>query len=147
MKFLFGLGLACLAGLALSAAAHAQGLPQGPYLDTCSGAQVQGPNLRAQCRDAAGMERHSALINFPRCVGPITNNNGILTCDFGLAGAVPLITQPQSPVTAVAFRCDDLDREVADLRARRDAAFDPIDRAHIDGRLHEVLDEEDHCNP
>jgi hypothetical protein len=24
------------------------------------------------------------LINFPRCVGPITNSNGVLTCDFGL---------------------------------------------------------------
>jgi hypothetical protein len=147
MKFLFSVGLSCVAGIALAASAHAQGLPQGPYLDTCNGAKADGRNLMAECRDMAGMERHSALINFPRCVGPITNNNGILTCDFGLAGPVPMIAPAQPPVTAVALRCDDLDRQIADLRARRDATFDPIDRAHIDGRLHEVLDEEDHCNP
>jgi hypothetical protein len=145
MKLALGLGLVCCAGLALSAAAQAQGLPQGPYLDTCDGAQSEGPNLMAQCRDAAGVEHRSALINYPRCVGPITNNNGVLTCDFGLAGPVPLVTPARPPVTEVAIRCDDLHRESADLQAQRDATFDPIERAHIEGRLHEVQDEEDDC--
>jgi hypothetical protein len=144
MKLLLGVSFSCVAALALTAVAHAQGLPQGPYLDTCDGAKVEGPNLMAQCRGADGIERHSALINFPRCVGAIVNNNGVLTCDFGLAGPVPLITR-QLPVTQVAVRCDDLHREAADLRARRDAAFDPIERARIDGRLHAVQDQEDHC--
>jgi hypothetical protein len=144
MKLSLGVGLSCAAALAFATAAHAQGLPKGPYLDTCSGAKVEGPNLIAQCRDALGIERHSALINFPRCVGAIVNDNGVLTCDFGLAGPVPLITR-QPPVTEVAVRCDDLHREAADLRARRDTAFDPIERARIDGRLHEVQGQEDHC--
>ena len=148
MRLSLGLGLVCGAGLALSAAAaQAQGLPQGPYLNTCSGAQAEGPNLMAQCRDAIGVEHRSALINFPRCVGAITNSNGVLTCDFGLAGRVPLITRARPPVTAVAMRCDDLHHESADLQAQREEAFDPIDRAHIDGRLHEVQDREDDCTP
>jgi hypothetical protein len=79
----FALGLSCLAGLVLSAAAHAQVLPKGPYLDSCDGAVAKGPNLMAQCRNATGIEHRAMLINFPRCVGPITNNNGVLTCDFG----------------------------------------------------------------
>jgi hypothetical protein len=86
MKFALGFGLFCLAGLVLSAAGHAQALPKGPYLDTCSGAKANGPNLMAQCRNAAGTEHRAVLVNFPRCVGPITNNDGILTCDFGLEG-------------------------------------------------------------
>jgi hypothetical protein len=146
MKFSFGAGLLCVAALALSASAHAQGLPQGPYLDTCSGAKAEGPNLMAECSDGAGVERHSALINFPRCAGPITNANGILTCDFGLAGPVPLITR-SLPVTEVAVRCDDLHQEAVDLRAQRNMTFDPVEHARIDGRLHEVEDQEDHCNP
>jgi hypothetical protein len=144
MKVVLGVSVSCIAGLALAAAAHAQGLPQGPYLDTCDGAKVEGPNLMAQCRDVDGIERHSALINFPRCSGPIINDNGVLTCDFGLAGPVPLITR-RPPVTEVAVRCDELHREAADLGVRRDAAFDPIERARIDGRLHQVQDQEDHC--
>lgn len=147
MRLALGLGLVCSAGLALSAAAQTQGLPQGPYLDTCSGAQVEGPNLMAQCRDAVGLEHRSALINFPRCVGAITNRDGVLTCDFGLAGPVPLITRERPPVAQVAIRCDDLHRESADLQTQREETFDPIERARLDGRLHEVQDREDDCMP
>ena len=85
------LGLIC-AGLVLPAAAQAEGLPPGPYLNTCSGAKVAGPNLVAACRDASGAEHSSALINYPRCVDAITNNDCILTCDFGLAKSASLST-------------------------------------------------------
>jgi hypothetical protein len=84
MKFLLGVGASCAATLVTSMAAHAQVLPQGPYLDTCSGAKAGGRNLMAQCRDVTGIEHRAMLINFPRRVGPITNSNGVLTCDFGL---------------------------------------------------------------
>lgn len=92
MKFAVSLGILC-AWLALSAAAQAGGLPPGPYLDTCGGAKVAGPNLVAACRDASGIAHSSALINYPRCVGAITNNNGVLSCDFGLKPA-SLATAP-----------------------------------------------------
>jgi len=84
MKFPLGVGLSCAAAIVLSAAAHAQALPRGPYLETCSNAQADGRNLMAQCRNTAGIEHRAVLINFPRCVGPIVNDNGGLTCDFGL---------------------------------------------------------------
>jgi hypothetical protein len=84
MKLLLGVGASCAAALVLSVAAHAQALPRGPYLETCSDAKADGHNLMAQCRNATGIEHRTLLINFPRCVGPINNNNGILTCDFGL---------------------------------------------------------------
>jgi hypothetical protein len=84
MKFLLGVGASCAAALALSMAAHAQALPRGPYLNSCSNAQADSHNLMAQCRNGAGIEHRAVLINFPRCVGPITNNNGVLACDFGL---------------------------------------------------------------
>ena len=84
MKFLLGIGVSCAAALMLSAMAHAQALPQGSYLDSCSNAQADGRNLMAQCRNASGIEHRALLINFPRCIGPIANSNGVLTCDFGL---------------------------------------------------------------
>ena len=89
MKLALGLGLSCLAGLALSAAAQAQPLPRGPYLETCDAAKSDGQNLLAQCRNATGAEHRAVLINYPRCLGPISNNNGMLTCDFGLDDPPP----------------------------------------------------------
>jgi hypothetical protein len=141
-------GLVLLAGLAAaSPAAHAQGLPQGTYLDTCSGARVEGASLIARCRDSAGFERHSALLSFDRCVGDIANNNGVLSCNIGIAGPVPLPAPAQRPVTRVAVDCDELHRQAADLHARMDATFDPIEHARIEGQLHQVHDQEDHCAP
>jgi len=84
MKFLLAAGASCAAAIALSMAAHAQALPRGPYLDSCDSAKADGRNLMAQCRNGAGVEHRAMLINFPRCIGPITNKNGILTCDFGI---------------------------------------------------------------
>jgi hypothetical protein len=84
MKLLLGVSVSCAAALTLSAMAHAQALPRGPYLESCSNAQADGRVLMAQCPNAAGIEHRAVLVNFPRCVGPITNDNGMLTCDFGL---------------------------------------------------------------
>jgi hypothetical protein len=140
-----GLGLILLAALAASPPGHAQGLPQGTYLDTCSGARVEGASLIARCRGADGMEQHSALLNFDRCAGDIANNNGVLSCNFGVAGPVPAPMPAPPPVTRVAVDCNELHRQAADLHARLDATFDPIERARLDGRLHEVHDQEDHC--
>ena len=142
-----GFGLILLAGLAVSAPGHADGLPQGTYLDSCSGARVEGASLIARCRGVDGLEHHSALLDFDRCVGDIGNNGGVLSCNMGVADRVPPPVPLNPPVTTVAMRCDDLHHEAADLRARRDATFDPILRAEVEGRLHGVEDQLDHCAP
>ncbi|HXC26891.1 MAG TPA: hypothetical protein VNV38_02975 [Stellaceae bacterium] len=94
MKFALAFVLSCLAALALSTGADAQAVPKGPYLETCSDARADGGKLVAQCRNASGIEHRAMMINYPRCVGPISNNNGVLICDFGLKDQTPLAIPP-----------------------------------------------------
>ena len=149
MKFATALGFGFIALLTLAGfaapAAYAEGLPQGSYLDTCNDARVQGMSLIAVCRDSAGIERSSALINFNRCVGDIANTDGVLTCNFGVAGPVPLPAPARPPITRVAVDCIELHREASVLRAQMDRTFDPIDHARLQGQLDLVHDQEDHC--
>ena len=141
----FGFALIMLAALAAPLSARAEGLPQGSYLDTCNDARVQGMSLVAHCRDSAGIERSSALINYNRCVGDITNTDGVLTCNFGVAGPVPLITRERAAITRVAVDCIELHREASVLRAQMDRTADPIDRARLQGQLDLVHDQADRC--
>src|SRR6266481_4727779 len=91
MKMVSGaLAAVVLAGLGWSLPAQAQGLPQGTYLSSCSGARMEGDTLVARCRTRDGAEQRSALAGVNRCVGDIGNSNGSLSCNFGgRAGAVP----------------------------------------------------------
>jgi hypothetical protein len=141
---ILGLGVLMLAGLGGAAPGHAQGLPQGSYLGTCSGARVDGASLIARCRDAAGVEQHSALVNFDRCVGDIANNGGALSCNMGAADAAPA-PAADAPVTRVAIDCSELHRRDADLKARLNIPANPVDRGRLEGELHQVQTEEDHC--
>jgi hypothetical protein len=87
MKIGFGVLTALLlAGIAWSAPAQAQGMPQGSYLQSCRDIGVQGDTLVAVCRTADGRGQRSALATVNRCVGDIGNNNGNLQCNYGGGG-------------------------------------------------------------
>ena len=61
---LVAVGLACACW---SMPAQAQGLPQGTYLNSCTGAHLEGDALVARCRTMDGREQHSALAGVNRC--------------------------------------------------------------------------------
>ena len=67
-----------LAGLGWALPAQAQGMPQGSYLGSCTGARMEGDTLVARCRAVDGREQRSALAGVRRCVGDIGNSNGSL---------------------------------------------------------------------
>jgi len=141
MKIVSGaLAAAVLACTCWSMPAQAQGLPHGTYLNSCTGAHLEGDTLIASCRAAGGREQRSALAGVNRCVGDIGNNNGSLQCNFGSAAAAPPAAGPQ-----VAEQCGGLHREAEDLRARLDREVNPIERAHIEGRLREIHEQEARC--
>src|SRR5215471_10106907 len=76
------LGLLLAAICAAAPPGHAEGIPSGSYLASCSGAKVEGASLIARCPRVDGSEQHSALLNFDRCAGDIANDNGVLSCTF-----------------------------------------------------------------
>jgi hypothetical protein len=97
MKIGFGaLAALLLAGIAWSAAAQAQGVPQGSYLQSCGNVGIQGDTLVANCRTADGRDRRAALNAVSRCVGDIANNNGNLQCNQG-GGGQSYGQQPSQP--------------------------------------------------
>ncbi len=55
--------------------------PQGNFKNSCEKIIVIGHMLEAKCRRKDGSWQHSILYYKP-CKGPITNNNGILTCNY-----------------------------------------------------------------
>ncbi len=77
-----------LAGIGWASPAHAQGMPQGSYLRSCTNAAMQGDSLIATCRRADGREERSALAGVRRCVGDIGNNNGVLQCSVQGGGTM-----------------------------------------------------------
>ena len=70
--------LGCLA----AAAAHAQGVPQGSYLQSCRDARVDRDTLVAVCRTRDGGRVRAELAGVSRCVGDIGNMDGRLRCNF-----------------------------------------------------------------
>ncbi len=60
---LVAVGLACACW---SMPAQAQGLPQGTYLNSCTGAHLEGDALVARCRTMDGREQRSALAGVNR---------------------------------------------------------------------------------
>src|SRR6266478_828720 len=126
MKMVSGaLAAVLLAGLGWSLPAQAQGLPQGTYLQSCSGARMEGDTLVARCRTRDGSEQRSALSGVNRCVGDIGNSNGSLACNFGggvqgRAAVGPGYREPGYGSDRGGERCGGLRREAQDLRARMD---------------------------
>ncbi|HYX53360.1 MAG TPA: CVNH domain-containing protein, partial [Candidatus Limnocylindrales bacterium] len=63
-------------------AAHAQGLPQGSYLQTCNNVSVNGDTLVATCQAANGALVNTQLPGFQNCQGEVINDNGNLRCNM-----------------------------------------------------------------
>ena len=74
-----------LAGTMGTQPAHAQSLPQGSYLDSCTHVGMDRDRLVADCRRADG-GWHRTVLDVNRCVGDIGNLNGQLTCNRGPGG-------------------------------------------------------------
>ena len=110
MKIVSGaLAAVVLAGLGWSIPAQAQGLPQGSYLQSCSGARMEGDTLVARCRTRDGREERSALAGVNRCVGDIGNSNGSLQCNMG-GRAQAVLRQSLSQQLLCAQFCDALEQ-------------------------------------
>ena len=66
--------------------AHAQSVPQGSYLDSCTHVGMDRDRLVADCRRADG-GWHRTVLDVNRCVGDIGNINGQLSCNRGPGGS------------------------------------------------------------
>jgi len=154
-----------------AASVQAQGIPPGSYTRSCSNIAVQGDTLLASCRRADGGEDRSALAGFRRCAGDIGNNNGVLQCSAGggvLRGQVmaapgrgpgpgpgpvagpgngppPYGAPPPGWERARWEHCHELHERAEDLRIRLEREFNPIERGRLEGRLHEVREQEERC--
>jgi hypothetical protein len=153
-------GLA-LAGIAWTAPAQAQGMPQGSYLRSCTDVRIEGDTLVARCRRADGREERTSLNDVRRCVGDIGNNNGNLQCSYGgpprAQGPGPGQRYGETPGygerryggggygSDVRERCAGLHREVEELRYRLEREYNPVERARTEGRLRELREQEERC--
>ncbi|HEX2330515.1 MAG TPA: CVNH domain-containing protein [Candidatus Angelobacter sp.] len=104
--------LACMFAAAGSAA-HAQGLPQGTYLQTCNNASVNGETLLASCQDANGNWVAAQLPGYQTCRGDVVNDNGTLRCSqytngYGQPGAYAVGGPFNQTCRSVRFKGDDL---------------------------------------
>ena len=160
MKTVMGaLAAVLLAGVGWSAAAEAQGLPQGSYLRSCNGARIAGDTLVARCRMPGGGEQRSALAGVHRCVGDIGNNGGQLQCAYGGPGRAQVAPAPgygerrygerrygeQGYGSDRGERCGGLRRQAEELRARLDREWNPIERTRTEGQLRAVRQQEERC--
>ena len=126
---------------------QAQGLPQGSYLNNCTGARMQGDTLIARCRTPDGGEQRSALAEANRCVGDIGARNGTLHCRFG--GAAQAAPGPRYGErgygSEAGERCGGLRHEARELRARLDREWNPVERARTELRLRNIQEQEERC--
>ena len=169
-----------LAALLLAAAgwlqpAQAQRAPQGSYLSSCGGVVARGDNLAATCRTRDGDEQRSELAGVRRCTGDISNDHGVLHCNFaggpvwgvkiGRAGGLPpaAVIPPPAYAPAPAYvppgygappagweharweRCRHLHERAEELRNRREHTYDPQERERIQYRLGQTRAELDRC--
>jgi len=77
--------LAALAACAAltGAAAAAEPVPPGTYLETCRDASVDGERLNAECESNAGKFKKTWLDGFRYCAGDIANDDALLVCHGG----------------------------------------------------------------
>jgi hypothetical protein len=129
-----------IAGVGASSV-FAQAIPQGSYLQSCSGARIDGDSLTALCKQDGGPERQSALLSYARCIGDIVNVDGVLQCDFGAVAPAPAL------VLAQARYCGDLHHAVQGLAERLDRTKDPAEHARLESRLFEARYQEADCVP
>ena len=149
MKTALGAAAAVLlAGTMCTQQAHAQSVPQGSYLDSCTRVGMDGDRLIADCRRADG-GWHRTVLDVNRCVGDIGNSNGSLQCNMGgRAQAVPAGPGSREPGYGSdrgGERCGGLRRQGEELRSRLDREFNPLERARIEGQLREVHEQQERC--
>ena len=147
--YLAALAGVLLAGMAWSQPAAAQGVPQGSYLRSCTGATVHGDTLIATCRRADGREQRTSLADVRRCTGDIGNNGGNLQCAYGAgraggpaAGYGERRSGEQGYGGESRERCGGLHRESEELRGRMDREWNPLERSRTESRLREVQEQE-----
>jgi hypothetical protein len=75
--------------LSKAVAALATDPPPGTYLESCTGAAVNGDTLSASCKRADGSEQPASLASYKQCAGDIWNNDGSLGCAQGAVPAGP----------------------------------------------------------
>ena len=91
MIYLRGAARASIAAAAMLVAlaaipAHAQRVPGGSYLQSCTNVHIFGDRVIADCRRMDGSWDRTALRDVDRCIGGIANMNGRLTCTYGERG-------------------------------------------------------------
>jgi hypothetical protein len=72
--------LTLLTPMSASAQRGGGGQPGGSYTSTCSNVRVDGGRLYAECRTGGRDSRYSS-IEYGRCGGDISNNQGMLSCN------------------------------------------------------------------
>jgi hypothetical protein len=147
--------------------AHAQGMPHGSYLQSCSNAAMEGDALVATCRSVHGREQRSMLAGVRRCVGDIGNNNGILQCSVGGGvargqvvaggagphpdhgpgyGPTPSYRGPPPGWERARWeRCHEWHERAQDIRIRLEREYNPVERGRLEGRLHEMRERLERC--
>jgi hypothetical protein len=157
--------IGALAFLPLRPAA-AQGVPGGSYLSSCTDIRVQGESLTATCRTFDGRPLRTVLENVDRCVGDISNDNGVLQCRVSSEETYPGFRPPPPPAYAEHYPpppyygprygepgyrrgwaewCGEVHRRSRWLRARLHETVDPVERRHLFYRLHEMHEQRERC--
>ena len=139
-------------GVAGTPPAHAQGVPQGSYLQSCNRVGVRGDTLYATCRRVDGYPQQTSLPDVSRCVGDIGNNNGNLTCAYR-GGRPPRYGGPPAyeesrpgPVPGERrARCEAAREQVERLRERLRTEFNPLERVRVEERLRQAEYQWEEC--
>ena len=102
MKIILETIAALLIGAVATAYSHpaaaAQSAPQGSYLTGCTNVEMRGATLTATCRTLSGKTLRTVLNDVNRCIGDITNNDGVLQCQVnGGAAQNPSYGQQPAP--------------------------------------------------
>ncbi|MBV9583316.1 MAG: hypothetical protein JO213_00340 [Alphaproteobacteria bacterium] len=139
-----GLAGVLLAGMAWVQPAAAQNVPPGSYLQSCFRPFMEGDRLVAVCRRGDGRDQRTSLPDVRRCVGDIGNNKGNLQCSYaGGPGGPPPGYGERRYGEDRRERCFALHRESEELHERMEREFNPSERMRLDGRLHEVREQEE----
>lgn len=61
--------------------------PAGSYQKSCRNITVDGAGVEADCKTTSGSWVHTSIPSFDRCRSAVSNMDGVLTCDSGIADA------------------------------------------------------------
>jgi hypothetical protein len=104
-RSLAAVAVLAIGGLCVVLPARAEQLPAGPYQQSCRDIRIDKGMLTAECRGAGGRWDKTQLGEAHRCVGDITNNNGVLACNHGQAPSVGAGRVEETPQQQLNVRC------------------------------------------